>query len=83
MIGVYNALTNDLRRPLVYEIEVGYPRTLRLKRLILIVLVKLISEFDAINYLLSDKSDNSEIFEHKLSMDVSRIEKSSSNSSMM
>ena len=22
MIGVYNALTNDLRRPLVYEIEV-------------------------------------------------------------
>lgn len=49
----------------------------------MIALVNLINPIDAISYLFNEKFDSSEKFELKLSVDVSRTEISSKNSSMM
>ena len=43
----------------------------------------MINQFDSISYLFNGRFDDSEKFEPKLSVDVSRIEKSSQRSSMM
>ena len=55
----------------------------RLGNIFMIALVNLINPIDAISYLFNEKFDSSEKFELKLSVDVSRTEISSKNSSMM
>ena len=67
--------------PLRQDKEIFYEH--ESKKVFPIVWVKVINQFDSISYLFDDRFDDSEKFEPKLSVDVSRIDTSSKSSSMM